>query len=231
MSELKNAAVLVCAGSGNRMQGQCSDKLLLDLCGLPVVVHTMLAYERAPSIHLIVVVTKEEKRELYRSLAEKYNISKLQIVVEGGATRMESVLNGVRSVPSNYRLVAIGDGARPLIRTEDIEKTIEKAYEVGAAALGCHITDTVKQIDEDIISKTVPRENLVGIQTPQVFELNEYIAVAEKATQLKKEFTDDASIYEHFGKKVAVVEGHRDNLKITVPEDIPMMRAIMEERK
>ena len=231
MKSNKTAAVLVCAGSGSRMQGCCTDKLLLDLCGIPVVVHTLLAYENAPSVDGIIVATKEENLPLYRSFAEKYKISKLQAVVPGGATRMKSVLNAVQAIPQDYDFVAIGDGARPLIRAEDIENTVSVAHESGAAALGVPVTDTVKRVLGTDIVETVPRNDLIAIQTPQVFELKEYLILAERAAGLEIEFTDDASIFEHFGKKVAFVHGHRDNLKITVPEDIPVLRAILEERK
>ncbi len=231
MADQRISAVLVCAGSGTRMKEQCGDKLRLELEGIPVVVHTLLAYEKASSIDRIIVVTKAELIDLYYSFKETYNLKKVQMVVEGGKTRMESVLNGVRATTSDDAFVAIGDGARPLIRTEDIDRTVHAAQKCGAAALGCYLTDTIKKIDSEKIIETVPRNNLVGIQTPQVFEREEYLRLAEKALLTGIEFTDDASVFEHFGKEVAFVEGHRDNLKITVPEDIPVMKAILEARK
>ena len=180
---------------------------------------------------MIVVAVKEENAEVYRSFSSKYGIKKLQLVVAGGETRMQSVLNGVSAVPDEYDMIAIGDGARPLIRWEDIDKTIEAAKISGAAALGCLITDTVKKIENGKIVETVPRENLVGIQTPQVFLRQEYLETAQKAVKTDHVFTDDASVYEYYGKTVTFVEGHRDNLKTTVPEDIPVIKAIMEERQ
>ena len=231
MADQRITAVLVCAGSGTRMKEQCGDKLLLELEGIPVVVHTLLAYEKASSIDRIVVVTKQELMELYRSFKEKYRLKKLQIIVEGGRMRMESVLNGVRATTADDTFVAIGDGARPLIRAEDIDRTVQAAQKSGAAALGCYLTDTIKKVDSEKIIETVPRNHLVGIQTPQVFERGEYLQLAEKALSTGIEFTDDASIFEHFGKEVTFVEGHRDNMKITVPEDIPVMKAILEARK
>lgn len=231
MNNHKNAAVLVCAGNGSRMKGACKDKLLLELAGKPVVVHTMLAYDRAEEIDLLVIVTREELIPLYQSFQAQYGIVKDVVVTVGGATRMESVLNGVRAVPESYELVAIGDGARPLIRSEEIDQTVLAAHQSGAAALGVHLTDTVKQVRGDTILRTVPRADLVGIQTPQAFRRAEYISLAEKAVASGEEFTDDASIYEYFGKEVTFVEGRRDNMKITAPEDIPVLKAIMEERK
>lgn len=230
MSNHKTAAVLVCAGSGSRMRGACTDKLLLELAGMPVVVHTLMAYDQTKEIDMIVIVAREEQRSLYCGLKEQYGVKKEILVTTGGKTRMESVLNGVRAVPKEFDLVAIGDGARPLVRSEDISATVQAAEKTGAAALGVHITDTVKRVSDGKIVETLPREQLVGIQTPQVFYRSEYLEVAENAIKSDIEFTDDASIYEYYHKPVAFVEGRRDNLKITAPEDIAVMNTMMEER-
>lgn len=229
MAEFKTAAVLACAGSGSRMKGSCKDKLLIDHCGMPVSVHTLKAYDQTEGIDLLVITTQAELVPVYQSFKERYGIQKETIVTVGGATRMESVLNGVKAVPTIYEFVAIGDGARPLIRPREIRATLESAWKNGAAALGVHLTDTVKEISGDQIVKTIPRDSLVGIHTPQIFCRKEYLELAEKAATSGKEFTDDASIFEYYGKKVAFVEGRRDNIKITVPEDIAIFRAMMEE--
>lgn len=229
MEGIKTAAILACAGSGNRMKKSCSDKLLLEMDGIPVAVYTLLAYDQAETIDSIVVVTREDLVPLFCSFKVKYGIKKDVLVTVGGATRMESVLNGVRLTGAEF--VAIGDGARPLIRPEDIDRTVRVAHESGAAALGVHLTDTIKEVREGTIKKTVPRDVLVGIQTPQVFARNLYLELAERAAESGEVFTDDASIFERFEKNVILVEGHRDNIKITVPEDIAIFRALMEERK
>ncbi len=230
MGEKKIAAVIVCAGSGKRMKGTCPDKLLLELAGKPVAAHAIDAYDRVDEIGLIVIVTRPELVPAYQGFKEKYSLNNEILVTVGGETRMDSVLNGVRAVPAEYDYVAIGDGARPLIQTEDIARTILAAQEKGAAALGVHLTDTVKEVDGGEIVQTLPRERLVGIQTPQVFAREEYLETAQKAAQSGNSFTDDASIYEYYGKSVAFVEGHRDNLKITAPEDVAVMRVMMEDR-
>ena len=230
MSNIKTAAVLVCAGSGSRMQGSCADKLLLEIAGKPIAVHTLCAYDQVQEIDLIVVVTREENVPMYQSFAAQYGIQTPVLVAVGGKTRIDSVLNGVRAVPAEYDLVAIGDGARPLVRSEDISKTIAAAAESGAAALGVKAIDTMKEIAEGWITRTVPREQLIQIQTPQIFRCAEYLELAEKAQKSGREFTDDASIYEYYDKPVRFVEGHRDNLKITVPEDAAMIKMLMEER-
>lgn len=230
MTGTKTAAVLACAGTGSRMKGSCADKLLMDQSGMPVAAHTLKAYDDTEGIDLLVITTQAELVPVYRSFKEQYQIRKELVVTVGGTTRMESVLNGVRAVPAGYDFVAIGDGARPLIRAQEIRATLESAWANGAAALGVHLTDTVKQVEDGQIVKTIPRDTLVGIQTPQVFQRAEYLELAERAAKSGVNFTDDASIYEYYGKKVAFVEGRRDNIKITVPEDIAILAAMMEER-
>lgn len=231
MKNKKTAAVLACAGSGSRMKGSCGDKLLYDDRGMPVAAHALLAYDRAETVELLVVVTREELVPVYRAFKEKYGFKKELLVTVGGSTRTESVLNGVRAVPAEYGFVAVGDGARPLIRPQEIDATVRAAWKSGAAALGVHLTDTVKEVAGERILRTVPREVLVGIQTPQVFEREKYLQLAERAASEGGSFTDDASIFEYYGEEVTFVEGRRDNMKITTPEDLALFRALMEEQQ
>lgn len=227
----KTAAVLVCAGSGSRMGGSCRDKLLLELAGKPVAAHALMAYDQAETIQYLVVVTREELIPVYQQFQERYRIRKPLRIVAGGGTRSESALRGVRAVPEEYNFIAIGDGARPLIASEDINATVRAAWDQGAAALGCYLTDTVKKVKDQKIVHTIPREQLVAIQTPQVFPREEYLICATAAQSLSELFTDDASIFEKFGKKIAFVEGNRNNIKITAPEDIPILRAMLEGKR
>lgn len=227
----KTAAVLACAGTGSRMKGSCSDKLLFDRMGIPVAVYTLKAYDHTDGIDLLIIATQKDLVPVYQAFKKDFGIQKEILVTVGGATRMESVLNGVRAVPEEYEYVAIGDGARPLIRPQEIRATLEAAWKSGAAALGVHLTDTVKEVANGEIQKTIPRDILVGIQTPQVFRRKDYLELAERAISSGENFTDDASIYEYFGRKVTLVEGRRDNIKITVPEDITIFLALMEEQQ
>lgn len=230
MTEFKTAAILACAGSGSRMRGACDNKLLIRDGDVPVVAYALKAYHNTKGIDLIVVATQQELFPVFEEIKNDFGIKNM-ILVQGGATRSESVLNAVRVVPTDFDYVAIGDGARPLIRAEEIRATLEVAWKTGAAALGVHLTDTVKEVRDSKIIRTVPREVLVGIQTPQVFAREEYLDLAEKAIKSGETFTDDASVYEYYGKEVSFVEGRRDNIKITLPEDIPMLRALMEARQ
>ncbi len=230
MADYKAAAILACAGSGSRMRGTCENKLLISDGDTPIVAYAIKAYEETDGIGLVVVVTQKALFPVFQEIIQKYGFHKT-VLAEGGATRMESVLNGARAVPECYDLLAIGDGARPLIRPEEIQKTLEAAHKSGAAALGVHLTDTVKEVEGENIARTIPRERLVGIQTPQVFDRTSYLELAEKAAVSGEIFTDDASIFEYFGRTVTFVEGRRDNMKITLPEDVPLLRALMEARR
>lgn len=230
MGERKTAAILACAGSGSRMGGCCENKLLISDGDTPIVAYAIKAFAETEGIDLLVVATKKELIPVFQELARKNQIENL-LLVQGGGTRMESVLLAARAVPEEYEYLAIGDGARPLIRPQEIRKTLETAWEQGAAALGVHLTDTVKEVAGDRIRRTIPRDPLVGIQTPQVFPREEYLEIAEKALASGETFTDDASIYEYYEKTVFFVEGRRDNIKITLPEDIPLFRALMEARR
>ena len=118
-----------------------------------------------------------------------------------------------------------------MIRPQEIQATVRAAVETGAAALGLFLTDTIKEVKDGRILKTLPRDTLVGIQTPQVFRREEYLQLAEQAIKTGQNFTDDASIYEYFGRTVTLVEGRRDNIKITLPEDIAIFLALMEEQQ
>ncbi len=230
MAGFKTAAILACAGSGSRMRGACENKLLISDGEVPVVAYALKAYSETPGIDLIVVATQKELFPVFCELKERYHFEKMMLV-QGGTTRAESVLNAARAVPAGYEYLAIGDGARPLIRPQEIRATLEAAWQNGAAALGVHLTDTVKEVVDGQIVRTVPREVLVGIQTPQIFSRAEYLELAEKALDSGESFTDDASIFEFYGRPVTFVEGRRDNIKITLPEDIPMLRALMEAKE
>ena len=218
-------AVIVAAGNGTRMKSEKS-KQLIEINDIPVIAHTLIAFEKSDVIDEIVVVTRESDILIISDIAKEFGISKVTNIVKGGATRTDSVKNGICEAKNKY--VAIHDGARPCITPEDIEKTVKKAMETGAAALGCPVTDTLKKVDENgIITDTVSRENLWAIQTPQVFE-KDLILKAYKNGNTDGA-TDDCMLLESIGVKVSMVCGSRNNIKITVPEDVDMASAILSK--
>lgn len=216
------SAVIVAAGMGKRM-GAGINKAYLLLGGKTILEQTVTVFENCRKIEEIVVVTDdtEKCRELLKSF------KKVTKIVLGGATRQDSVKNGLKACPGEF--VAIHDGARALITAEKIEKVIEDAEKFGAAALGVKCKDTLKVSDEDgFIAKTLDRDWIYQIQTPQVFKRTEIEAAHSK---INSELTDDCAVMEIVGKKVKITEGSYENIKITTPEDLIIAEKILEKRK
>jgi len=218
---LKISAVIVAAGSGTRMKAG-KNKVFLEILGKTILEHTVSAFEACDMIDEIVVVTNEID-EAKKALSE---YKKVKAITCGGSVRGESVKNGL--LKTTGELVAIHDGARALITAEDIRNVLNSAIEWGAAALGVKCKDTLKQIDGNgFIAGTVDREFLYNIQTPQVFRLAE---IKEMYEQCEDNFTDDCAIAEKFGRKIKIVDGSYDNIKITTPEDLILAEKIFEKR-
>jgi len=224
------AAVIVAAGNSTRM-GTPTNKQFLKLRGIPVLAHTLLAYERCKLIRQIVVVTKEENFEAVYLMAKQYKISKLTALAAGGATRQESAKKGIAKLGPEVRYVAIADGARCLTTPEQIAKVCLKAYRYKAASAGHLICDTVKRTTPSgMVKETVDRTNLWQAQTPQIFHTALYQAALYKAEDEKFTVTDDNSLIEHLGYQVRMVECGMENIKITTPEDLPLAEAILQYR-
>ena len=178
MKEFKTAAILACAGTGSRMGDSCENKLLVPVNGMPVVAYALKAYYETEGLDRLIVSTQPELFPVFEEMKETYGFENLMLV-EGGFTRYESVVNAVKAVPEEYDFVAIGDGARPLIRPEEIRATLEAAWKTNYAALGVWVTDTIKRTYRDKIVQSVPREELVAIQTPQVIRKDLFLKVPE----------------------------------------------------
>ncbi|MBE7026493.1 MAG: 2-C-methyl-D-erythritol 4-phosphate cytidylyltransferase [Ruminococcaceae bacterium] len=227
------AALIVAGGSGTRMKLENSkyagvNKVFLNVGDMPVLAHTLTAFENCDVIDKIVVVTRECDIPLCSQLAREFNITKLKSVVCGGDTRQKSVLNGLVEIEDESQLVAIHDGARCLITPEDIKRVVLSAKENGAAALGIACTDTLKRVDGNMnITQTVERANIYRIQTPQVFFTNQIIDAHKKAVDDGFEVTDDCSVAEYVGINVKVVEGSVNNIKLTTREDLILAEALL----
>lgn len=221
---MDTAVIIVSAGNSTRMNG--TDKQFAEICGIPASARSMLAFEKCESILEIIVVTRAESIEEIKKLAEKYNISKLTQVTEGGKTRQESVFNGVRMISDEAKMIAVHDGARPLVSPENIEKTISDARIFGGAVLGVPVKDTIKTVSDGLITDTPPRSSLYITQTPQVFKRSVYFRGIEFAQRNCLDFTDDCQLAEAIGIKVCMTTGDYKNIKITTPEDIPIAEAI-----
>ena len=222
------SAVIVAAGSSQRMG---SDKLLHNLGIMPVLARTLLAFQYCDLVDEIVVVTRMEKIMEVAGLCKKYCIEKASKVISGGATRMESALAGVSEVKSRAKLIAIHDGARPLVSVELIERTIRAAAQYKAAVPAVKSVDSLKLVDDkDTVTGSVDREQVLRVQTPQVFEADLIKGALSYAAEKKLPLTDDCSAAELMGIKAHVVPGEEDNIKLTTPRDMLFAAAILKDR-
>ena len=224
------SAVIVAAGNSERMGG--ADKQFLEISGVPVLARSLMAFEKCETVSEIIVVTKADSLDSVADLCKKYNISKLAKIVPGGATRAESVRNGVRCVSEKCNFVAIHDGARPLVKPEDITRCANDAFICGGAVLAVPVTDTIKYGKKNgFVEYTPAREKLFAVQTPQIFDIEVYAPAMERAFKELSDWTDDSRIFENDARKVFLTPGDRCNIKITSPEDIIIAEALIERRE
>lgn len=203
--------------------GAQKSKMLLEIDGKTVIERTVSVFDNMAEIDEIIVVCRECDFEEFSRLLPGENIT----FAIGGETRQQSVKNAVDTI-DECDYIVIHDGARPLVREETIIKTLDKAQEMGAAAAGVYVKDTVKLVDDDLnIAGTPNRKYLVSIQTPQIFEFELYKKALEKAQEEGADYTDDCQLIEHIGGKVGVVIGEYDNIKITTKSDIPLAQSLL----
>lgn len=216
-----NVAVIVAAGSGSRFGGK-TPKQFLEINRKPVIIHTLECFEKCPQIDQIILVLSSAETQNFLQLAKKYNLKKLSKIVAGGKTRAESVFNGLKAIRQvKETIVAVHDGARPLVMPEEISATIEKAKTDGAACLVGKVTDTIKKISGDKIVETIDRSLLRRALTPQCFRY-EILRHAFEKSDLNETATDECFLVEKAGYEVSIVEGSQRNIKITHPEDLAL---------
>ena len=225
------SAIIAAAGNSVRFGGETT-KQMTSLCGVPLIVHTLRAFQNTDCIHEIVIVAKKSEMGEYNELCEKYGITKLSCVVAGGFTRQESVLKGLDSVNKKSKYVAISDGARCLIMPEQIETVCRAAYKYDAATAAHNTTDTVKIADnKGFIDSTADRTTVWLAQTPQVFKTKLYRAAAYTALKKGFEATDDNSLVENIKHPIRLVECGTQNIKITTMDDMIFAEALIRERE
>ena len=222
------SAVVAAAGSSTRMEGQ--DKMFAELNEIPVLARTLLALEACAMIHEIVVVTQSGLIPQVAQLCQDFQITKTAKVVAGGESRTHSVLNGVNACSGQAEVIAIHDGARPLVTQSVLEEAIRKGAQTGAAAPAVAMKDTVKQAEQGIVTGTPDRSKLFAVQTPQVFDASLIKAALLKALEEKAVLTDDCSAVERMGMKVSLTQGSYENIKITTPVDLILGEAILDGR-
>lgn len=222
------SAVVVAAGSARRMEGL--DKVLVPLGELPALVHTLYAFQDCPSIDEIVVVTRADLLVEVSRLCRDFALDKVTKVVVGGAERIHSVQAGLREVRADAGLIAIHDGARPLVTVPLIEEAVRAAAASGAAAPAVPLVDTIRRLENGQGAETLDRDALRAIQTPQVFESGLIRAATKKALEDGTALTDDCAAVERLGMRVTLTRGSRENLKLTTPFDLVVAEAILQAR-
>ena len=223
-------AIVAAAGSSTRM-GHGFNKLMAPLAGIPVLAWTLRALDAASCVDTIVIAAREEDILLFSDLCRTYAIRKPVKVIRGGANRTESVLRAALEADPRAELLAVQDGARPLVTPELIDAVILKADRCNAAIPVVPVKDTVKIREDDHVSGTPDRSTLAAVQTPQVFEATLLKAALQSALEADAPQTDDSGAVERLGKLVYCVDGDDANIKITTPLDLVIAEAILAERQ
>lgn len=218
-------AVVAAAGQGTRM-GADKNKLLLEVLGRPVLAWTLEAFESCPLVDEILVVANEQDIFSYRDIVTAENFGKVSTILCGGETRADSVYKGICAA-EDADIVVIHDGARPLVTPAIIESTVEASRETGAAIAAVRALDTIKRVEDSVITETPDREALWQAQTPQVFRRERILEAMEKCTG---KITDDASALEQMGGRVRVLDAGCENIKITTPFDLLVAEAVLTKR-
>ena len=221
------SAVIVAAGSARRMEGV--DKIVSPLDGVPLIVHTLRAFQACDAVSEIVVVTREDLLVEIGKLCKDFSLYKVSKILVGGAERIHSVRAGLRETRRDAELIAIHDGARPFLSQQVLRDTIAAAGRTGAAAPAVEVTDTIKRVRDGAAEGTVDRASLRAVQTPQVFQADLIRAAIEKAITDGAAVTDDCAAVERLGMPVTLTEGDRRNIKITTPLDLTLGEAILHE--
>lgn len=220
-------AVIVAGGSASRMGG--IDKVMAELCGCPMIVHAVRAFDACDAICEIVIVTRPDLVEPIQALCGEF--SKVRAVVVGGSSRQESVENGLTALSKGTKMAAIHDGARPLITQAVIDRTVRAAHLYGAAAPVIPVKDTIKTVAAGLVADTPDRASLRAVQTPQVFDRDLLEVALQKAKEDGAAVTDDCSAVERLGMRIKIVEGEERNIKVTTPLDLKIAELFMEEKQ
>ncbi|MFI3252892.1 MAG: 2-C-methyl-D-erythritol 4-phosphate cytidylyltransferase [Eubacteriales bacterium] len=221
------SVIVPAAGNASRMEG--IDKILVEIGGKPILAHTLEALNQCDLVHEIIIVTREDLIVDLGKLCKEFEIDKASKILVGGKTRRDSVLIGVGEVRENANIIGIHDGARPFLSQNVLKAVLLAGERSGAAAPAIPVTDTIKLAKDGLVEKTLDRDRLFAVQTPQVFESSLIQAALAKAVEENVPLTDDCSAVERLGMKVTLTEGDRRNIKITTPLDLTIAKSLLEE--
>jgi 2-C-methyl-D-erythritol 4-phosphate cytidylyltransferase len=224
------SAIIVAAGSSTRM-GPNQDKLLLKLHGLPIVAHTWRRFDESADIDEIILVTRASNQDAFAQFPNQFGFNKSYRIVLGGKERQDSVWNGLEALSPSEEIVAIQDAARPCTSHALIAATIRAARETGAAVAAQPVTDTIKEsADGRRVERTLDRTRLWAVQTPQTFRVE---TIRRALTEVRRRgllVTDDTAACELIGQPVELVVSSEPNPKLTRPEDLAYLDALLNRK-
>jgi len=222
---MKTVVVIAAAGSGKRLKSKVP-KPFVKIGGVPLIAHTLAAFQDAPAIDGIILVSAREFIEDFRKIAKKYGISKLENVVAGGDIRARSVQNGIQNA-KDADIILVHDGGRPCVSRGIIGDSVKAAKKYGAACVCVPVKPTLKFIRGKTILKTLDRSCVYEAQTPQAFK-RKVIDDAYRNSSWLKDATDDAGLAERAGYKVRIVPGSYTNIKVTTEEDLLLASQLLK---
>ena len=222
-----NVAIIVAAGRGSRAGGARA-KQFREISGIPIIIHTLSRFELCETIQAAVVVLPGDAREEFQALAAGHGLRKVARAVAGGETRAESVWRGLQALDAEgVEVVAVHDGVRPFVTPAEIDRTVRVASEHGAALLAAPAVETVKEVEDGRVLRTLERARLWQAQTPQCFRVELLRRAYEQPGAVGSDVTDCSALVERLGETVRVVEGGADNIKITTQRDFAIAEVLM----
>lgn len=232
-----NIGVIFAGGVGKRMNSRVKPKQFLNVYGKPIIIHTLEVFDNHEDIDAIVVACLEEWIPHLKELLEKFNIKKVKKIVPGGSCGQESIYHGLQAAEEvacgEKSIVLIHDGVRPLINAKTIADNIASVKEHGSSITSVTVKETVLVVSKDNSIDSVPkREDTRLARAPQSFYLDEIIGAHRKAiAENKYDFIDSCSMMQYYGKKLYLIEGPQENIKITTPDDFYAMRALLDAKE
>ena len=226
---MKVGAIIPAAGSGKRI-GASVAKQFLEIQGKPLLHHTLTVFNSCKLVdYVVLVMPLADVNQVGKTWLSKYEI--VREVVVGGEQRQDSVYNGFNSLEEATDIVVVHDGVRPFTTSQMITATVEGAQQYGAAITAIPVSDTVKQVVDGFVKKTIPREGLWRVQTPQAFQYGLLQKAFKKAKEDSYYGTDEGALIEYLGKGVKIVPGSELNIKITRKEDLALGEGLLSRIK
>lgn len=232
-----NIGVIFAGGVGKRMNSRVKPKQFINVYGKPIIIHTLEVFENHEEIDAIAVACLKEWIPYLEELLAKFNIRKVKKIVPGGASGQESIYNGLLAAEEiaggEKSVVLIHDGVRPLIHEKTITDNIASVREHGSAITSVTVKETVLVVSKDNSIDSVPKRDDTRLaRAPQSFYLDEIIGAHRRAmAEDKYDFIDSCSMMQYFGKKLYLIEGPQENIKITTPDDFYTMRALLDAKE